>query len=289
MAERPADPTAPVFASGEPAMTSARDETATAGARVETHGTFWQRIEEATSQPPRGDGFDAWETRFQRPRTRDEPVVTPVGSQSSSDAAAGDDTALATWPGGERGQSTAGDVEWSSTGPIQRPGWVDAADAAGPEGGNPVAPESSDDRVIDHAAAAPVATGDIGVGDASVGTGLAGTMPNGPATGEAAPADPGDAPTIAPDRPVAGGSLLAGLHALATSLTAAANGDQPDFDRQVGELREILERARSRPRDIDMMMQLSDRLDTITELAASHERMSGALREAARQLGGPVR
>lgn len=311
MTERPSDPTAPVTAVAEPAVPpgssfspppamatarpevqrETRSEDQAADPHVETHATFWQRIEEATREQPRGDGFDAWETRFQRPAATGETAASPA-TPMSGDGRSGtsDPDPLVTWTGGAAERANDPGDGWGS--PAEStPVWDDLATTAdrvvvaddgmsvdAVSAGDPLPPDAPVDTVKSTDADEVIEGDDVADGS---------TAPLAEDTHFAH-----DDPTRGPadrDRVAGEGSLLGEMRALATSLDTAAGRERPEFDRQVGELREILERARSRPRDIDTMMQLSERLDTITELAASHERMAAALREAARQLGGPAR
>ena len=284
MTERPVDPTVPVLAAPEPESVPGPS----GDPHVETHATFWQRIEDATREQPRGDGFDAWESSFQRPTARGTSAAAPASQGPVTERPdTGDHDPLVTWsaPTEQRSGGMGNDDAWGIPATGADSGRGDATDAAedavvssvtiDPAG--TTADSTADDLMLDSAPAAP---GRDQPTDASA------SLPS--KSGEGHTSSAADRTPVGGEMAI-GGSLLSELGAVAATLDDAAGGDRPEFDRQVTQLREILEQARSRPRDLDTMIRLSEKLETITELVEDHQRMARATREAARRLGGPAR
>lgn len=83
-----------------------------------------------------------------------------------------------------------------------------------------------------------------------------------------------------------GESLIAELDSVGRHLADARQPDDAAFATQLSELRRVIEDARDRPREIDAMLAISDRLETITDLLAANERMATAIDRAVRSLRG---
>jgi len=72
----------------------------------------------------------------------------------------------------------------------------------------------------------------------------------------------------------------------AASILAAANADGPDSD-ELTQLRAALDVAASRPRDIDVMMDMVSRAGAIQDLLAERDRYSETIAKALAALNNP--
>lgn len=83
-----------------------------------------------------------------------------------------------------------------------------------------------------------------------------------------------------------GKSLMSELGQVAQLLADARPAPDPAITSQMDELREAIEDARERPREIDAMLAISARLEVIDNVIAANERMEMAIMEALIALRG---
>lgn len=106
-----------------------------------------------------------------------------------------------------------------------------------------------------------------------------------PETGPGEESSTGPAPLGTP-LPSNGESLLGGLNQVARILADARSDQDPAHTSQASELAAAIQDARDRPREIDAMLAISARLETISETLTANEHMARAIDRALQMLQG---